>query len=91
MSDRPPMFGEEEDRPPYSGWVRFNSDSYRYNFGPTLHARRVYARGRGYVWLHDLRVGDYVAPFTSLDPPNPPYWIGVREVGFEDISRVLDS
>lgn len=50
-----------DDWPPYSGHVTFRGGATQFNFGPTVAPWRAFTRGRGWVWIHDLRVGDEVS------------------------------
>lgn len=91
MREAPEPYSSLGEAPPYSGWVRFTGFGYRFNFGPKITPRRAYARGRGWVWMHDLRVGETVMDFTCSDPSAAPCWHLVKEIIYEDVSAVLES
>lgn len=74
-------------RPSYSGYAVLNIGSTRFNFGPAITAWKVFTR-RGWVWVHELRVGDEVS--RSISDDRSGYAI-VESVVYDLAQDVLDS
>lgn len=77
-----------DNRPPYSGHVAFRGGATRFNFGPSVSPWRAFTRGRGWVWVHDLRVGDEVS-LSILDDRSG--CMAVESVVIDGVTEVLES